>query len=349
MLVFAAMKHAPEQFYLPAEWTPQSGMWMAWPSHDDLWLDKFHEAQVEFVAYCKAIALGGAKLHMVCLNESRKKEAQEKLSGLNAAFYVMPYGDIWFRDTLPIFLKNHLGEGLSARFKFNGWGKKYLLPGDADIGDRVVEQAGYPSQKHEWVLEGGSVDVDGAGLLLTSKQCLLNPNRNTHFTRAMLDEKLCAALGVKKVLWLGDGLINDHTDGHIDTMARFVGESEVVVMAPAGKMDPNLDILLTMIEDLSMMKNLEGAALKVHVVPSPGEVLNAQGDLMPASYMNFLITNRSVIVPTYHCPQDALALVALKKIFPKFTVMGLPARALLEGGGAFHCITQQVPVMSGHE
>ncbi|MGE0762940.1 MAG: agmatine deiminase family protein [Bdellovibrionales bacterium] len=335
--------NAQIKYTMPPEWFPQESMWMAWPSHEDLWQENLQPTQDEFTALCRALNRVGTRIELACLNEYRMKEAKTALDGLDVRFHLMPYGEIWFRDTLPLFLMNQQNHLQKARFRFNGWGGKYLLEGDEHIGDLVCEHSPGDTQKYDWVLEGGSIEVDGTGLLLTSRQCLLNPNRNPRLNQSDIEEKLKGALNVKKILWLGDGLLNDHTDGHIDTMARFVRDNEVVVMAPAGQQDPNREILLQMHHDLREMSGVKGEPLKVYTVPSAGEVLDKDGQLMPASYMNFVISNGAVIVPTYGSPQDLFALQALKSIFPEYKVFGFSARSILSGGGAFHCITQQIP------
>lgn len=331
------------QYTMPAEWFAQEAIWLAWPSHKELWQDNLQPTQEEFTRLCQALSQSGTRLEIACLNSERLAEAKQALNGLNARFHELPYGEIWFRDTLPVFLLNAQNHLHKARFRFNGWGGKYLLPGDERIGDLVCELSPGETVVHDWVLEGGSIEVDGRGLLMTSRQCLLNPNRNPKLDEKQLEERLKSAFGVQKILWLNDGLINDHTDGHIDTMARFVREGEVTVMSPAGQEDPNRELLLQMRADLESMTDLDGRPLKVHLVPGPGEVVDSEGELMPASYMNFVISNDLVIVPTYGSRFDESAVLEIQKIFPQHRVVGLSARSILEGGGAFHCITQQIP------
>lgn len=318
-------------------------MWLAWPSHEDLWEENLRPTQGEFSNLCRAIMAAGTRIELACLNEERLQEARKSLGTHKINFHLLPYGEIWFRDTLPVFTRTPDGELQKARFKFNGWGEKYLLPGDERIGDLVCELTPGHTKVNDWILEGGSIEVDGEGLLLTSRQCLLNPNRNPTLTEPEIEKLLCRDLGVKKVLWLNDGLLNDHTDGHIDTMARFVAPGEIVMMKSGGTSDPNHKILSAMFQDLGAMTDLHGKPLKIHTVPSAGEILDEDGELMPASYMNFLITNGRVLVPIYGGVNDGAAVAALQNLFPKHQVQGLPAKSLLTGGGAFHCITQQIP------
>jgi len=335
--------HPQIQYTMPAEWAPQESIWMAWPSHEDLWQENLKPTQKEFTDLCKMIGAAGTTIELACLNEERMLEAQTALSGLEVNFHLLPYGEIWFRDTLPVFKTSSNGGLQKSRFHFNGWGEKYMLPGDERIGDLVSDLSPGDTKVYDWVLEGGSVEVDGNGLLLTSRQCLLNPNRNPTLNETQIEARLRSDIGAEKILWLNDGLINDHTDGHIDTMARFVAPGEVALMSPLGKSDPNYEILTQMHQDLSAMTDLQNRPLKIHTVPSVGELLDEEGELMPASYMNFLISNGKVIVPIYGNAQDQEAVQALKTIFPRHQVHGLMAKSILTGGGAFHCITQQIP------
>jgi agmatine deiminase len=193
------------------------------------------------------------------------------------------------------------------------------------------------------VLEGGSVEVDGEGTLLTTRQCLLNPNRNPSLDEKAIETRLREALGVTKVLWLTEGLRNDHTDGHVDTIARFVGPGVLVCMEPADDDDPNAKVLLAIAAELESMTDARGGPLRVVRIPSPGLVPGEDGEPMPASYVNFYIANHAVVVPTYGSPHDDAAVAAIGRLFPSRRTVGIDARAILSGGGAFHCITQQVP------
>jgi agmatine deiminase len=193
------------------------------------------------------------------------------------------------------------------------------------------------------VLEGGSVDVDGEGTVLTTRQCLLNENRNPGMDQAAIERGLVEALGVSAVLWLGDGLLNDHTDGHVDTVARFVAPGVVVAMEPATAGDPNRDTLLRLLAELRSLRDAAGRRLTVETLPSPGAILDEEGQVMPASYVNFYIANHAVVVPTYGSPADEVAVARIGALFPGRRTSGVDARAILSGGGAFHCITQQVP------
>ena len=234
------------------------------------------------------------------------------------------------------------GEELcAASFLFNGWGNKYDLPGDRELSGVVAGLSGKRRITNAFVLEGGAVEPDGEGTILTTRQCLLNPNRNPSMTEAEIERAVCDALGASKLLWITDGLLNDHTDGHIDTIARFISPGRVVCMKASGEDDPNAEVLEKIAAELSAMTDAQGRKLEVIRIPSPGRVLDEEGEVMPASFVNFYIANTTVIVPTYGTPYDDAAVAALAPLFPKHRVVGASASAILAGGGAFHCITQQ--------
>lgn len=346
-----------ESTSFPAEWEPHRAVWLAWPSHQELWGDALPRVQEEFRDLCRAIGGRGdgdglpepEPLRVLVPDASREAEARAALEGLDAAFFRSPFGDIWLRDTGPIFLRGP-GEALRAAcFQFNGWGGKYRLPHDDTVSRRVAafEEAD-EIVINDWILEGGAVETDGAGTLLTTEQCLLNPNRNPHAPdRADLEARLRQALGARAVLWLGEGLAADHTDGHVDNLARFVGPGRVVCMEPFGRDDPNREVLEATARALAGMTDGSGRALEVLRVPSPGRVLAADGSLMAASHVNFFIGNRRVVVPVYPDSAVDAVLDVLRPCFPGREVVARPAWHLLHGGGAFHCITQQVPMGAG--
>ncbi len=338
------------RFRQPAEWDQHEAVWLAWPSHGDLWEDALAGVRDAFTRFAAAIAdrdaagrARGERLNVLVPDDENGRLAATALAGLGAQFFVIPFGDIWLRDTAPVFLvgPGHLRAAVS--FAFNGWGGKYVLPYDADVSGRVAAASGFPVFRFPWILEGGSVEVDGDGTCLTTRQCLLNRNRNTGMSARAIEDGLKDALGVSTVLWLGEGLLNDHTDGHIDTIARFVAPGEVVCMAPAGPDDPNRRVLLQIARDLAPMRDAAGRPLNVTTIPSPGLVTDPDGEVMPASYVNFYVANTTVVVPAYGVPNDEAARAAIGRLFPSRRAVSVPAHQLLEGGGAFHCISQQVP------
>ncbi len=338
-------------FHQPAEWETHEAVWLAWPSHAELWQEALPDAQAEFVALCRAIAdvdphthePRGERLDILVRTEADLAQASAALSGLHARFHQQAYGDIWLRDTMPIFLHGERGELGSTRFVFNGWGGKYRLPGDSDLSERAQSLVPGAHFALPFVCEGGALEVDGQGTVLTTKQCLLHPNRNPDMDQRAIERVVSDALGVSKIVWIERGLLNDHTDGHIDTIARFVAPGIVVCMAPSGYDDPNADVLDEIHRTLRSVIDAQGRALRVVKIPSPGRVVDEDGEIMPASYVNFYIANTTVVVPTYGSQWDEKAVSALAQLFPKHRVIGSPSKTILEGGGAFHCITQQQP------
>ncbi|MEM6731052.1 MAG: agmatine deiminase family protein [Myxococcota bacterium] len=324
----------------PAEWSPHAAVWLAWPSHRELWEHNLEPVQAEFRELCRALIDGGETVRVLVRTDEDARRCAEAL-GAAATLHSCPYGDIWLRDTGPIFARAE--GGLAAhRFRFNGWGEKYRLEGDQSVAPFLAETAGARRIDHLFVLEGGAVEFDGEGTLLTTRSCLLNPNRGPVGSESEATDRLTRALAVERVLWLESGLVNDHTDGHIDTLARFTAPGVVVCMEPNGPDDPNRAVLEMIAFELAAFTDARGRSLAVHTVPSPGRI-ETDGVVLPASYVNFFIANSAVVVPTYGVDADAEALSRLAELFPGRAVVGCSARTLLEGGGALHCITQQQP------
>ena len=323
---------------VPAEWAPHRAMWVGFPSHEDLWEENLAPAQTEVAALVRALAgPGRERVKLMVAGEGAARAAEALLAGTpNVEIVPGAFGDVWLRDTGPIFMSAG-----AAAFRFNGWGEKYELPGDDTVADQIATHAGGSLARHDFVLEGGALDHDGQGTVLTTRQCLLNPNRNRGWREGDAERALMDALGVRKVLWLNQGLMNDHTDGHVDNLARFVAPGIVACPAAFGLDDPNAPVYDAVARDLAGFADATGAPLKVNRIPSPGRLVGSDHRVMPASHMNFLIANGAVIVPTYGDPAGAWAVQALEMLFPGRPVIGLSATALLTGGGAFHCITQQ--------
>jgi agmatine deiminase len=322
---------------IPAEWSPQQALWTAWPSDPILWAEDLDQARDEVAAMVAAIAEGDTPVRILAHGKEAVETARKALSG-RATVFDEPFGDIWLRDTGPIFRT----AATAAAFRFNGWGGKYVLDHDDTVAARMAAHANVALTAHDFILEGGAIEMDGQGTLITTRQCLLNPNRNTGWTQAKAEAALAEALGVRKVIWLGDGLENDHTDGHIDNLARFVAPGHVVCQATFGADDPNTDVFADIVAALREVTDATGARLTVTAIPSPGRIEDEDGDAIPASHMNFIIANRAVVVPVYSGSGDD-AVRALAALFPGRRVVGLSAHALLTGGGSFHCITQQQP------
>jgi agmatine deiminase len=316
-------------------------MWVGFPSHAELWEDNLAPAQREVAALSAALAGPGREQVKLMTAGEAAARAAEALVGATPNVEIVPgvFGDVWLRDTGPIFT----GVGAAAAFRFNGWGGKYDLPGDGTVAGQIAEHAGAGLARHDFVLEGGALDHDGEGLVLTTRQCLLNPNRNRGWRASDAERALAEALGARKLLWLDQGLMNDHTDGHVDNLARFVAPGVVACPAAFGLDDPNAAVYDAAALALAGFTDADGAPLKVVRIPSPGRLVDDEHRVTPASHMNFLIANGAVIVPTYGDPAGAWAVQALEVLFPDRAVIGLSSRALLSGGGSFHCITQQEP------
>ncbi len=326
------------------EWAPQKAIWTAWPADANEWNGDLEAPRRDVAALVNALAPGNAV--RVLVNGALAEASARAALGSAAEVVPAKYGDIWLRDTGPIFARTPDGT-VALRFKTNSWGGKYDLPDDATVGDDIARLAGAPVRRFGFVLEGGAVDHDGAGTVLTTRQTLLNPNRNG-WTKAQAEAALAEAFGASNVIWIDEGLRGDHTDGHIDNIARFAAPGRVVCQAPAGPDDPNAATLDAIARTLSSATDAGGRRLEVVRIPGPGLYRNALGELAPASHMNFVIANGVVVVPVYGTPTQAAALEALQAVFPGRRVVGVVSRGLLgcgeAGGGSFHCITQQEPL-----
>jgi agmatine deiminase len=322
-------------FRQPPEWAEHEWVWIGFPSHADLWEEDLEPARLEVATFAMAVHAGGAgeEVRLVAADPASARVARDLAPF--ATVLQEPFGDIWLRDTGPIILKE--GRNRQSRsFRFNGWGGKYELEGDDTVGLRLAEGAGMDAIRHNWILEGGAIDVDGTGLAVTTEQCLLNLNRNPGMTREQVEARLREDLGIERLLWLGEGLLNDHTDGHIDNLARFVAENRLAVPEADYALDPNREVY----EDAA--RRAEAFGVEVVRIPSPGPT-ERDGEIIPASYMNFYIGNAAVVVPTYGRPNDLAAVKAIGALFPGRQAIGFEAGHVLTGGGSFHCISQQVP------
>lgn len=318
---------------MPPEWAAQAWLWIGFPHDAEEWPGYLGRAQEQIAAFANAVAESGQEVRLLVRDAANEARARALVSGA-VGLERRTYGDVWLRDTGPLVR----ADGSALRCRFNGWGGKYLMEGDQTIGAELAREAGLPVAGSGWVLEGGAIDGDGTGLVVTTEQCLLNPNRNPELSREEIEALLARDLGFDRVLWLGEGLINDHTDGHVDNLARFVGPGRLALPRATGKDDPNAAIYA------DAKRRAEAFGVEVAEIPSPGLV--TRGDLVePASYANFAITTNLVVVPTFGSIHDADGVAAIAALFPDRATIGLPADAVLAGGGGFHCASQQMPAL----
>ncbi|MGE4323505.1 MAG: agmatine deiminase family protein [Sphingobium sp.] len=324
-------------FRMPAEWAPHDWVWIGFPTDPAEWPGAFDGARRQIAAFASAVRADGRgeEVRLVAATQADADIARS-LVDPGVVILVQPLGDVWLRDTSPIAVLDGAGGRALVDFGFNGWGGKYRMAGDEDIGARLAATTGLPTSTQPWIFEGGAVDTDGTGLFVTTEQCLLNPNRNPDLDRGKIETLLAGALGLSDMLWLGDGLRNDHTDGHVDNLARFVAPGLLALPEATTPDDPNADIYA----DARARALAHG--VEVVSIPSPGLVM-AGGDPIPASYMNFYVGNAAVVVPIYGQPNDQAALDALRPFFPGRDIVGLPSGFILSGGGSFHCCSQQMP------
>ena len=324
-------------FRMPAEWAPHESVWIGFPSSADAWGEPLHRAQEQIAAFANAVhaSARGERVHLIAGSAEAAAIATDLVeSGVQVDHRKI--GDVWLRDTGCIIVQD--GQRRIARnFGFNGWGGRFDYPGDQTIGHELAAEAGFEITKADWILEGGSIDVDGEGLAATTIDCLLNPNRNPTLDKAAIEARLRDDLGIDRLLWLGDGLANDHTDGHIDNLARFVGVNHILIPQGEGSDDPNSIVF----EDAR--KRAEAFGCRVSIMPSVGRFIQ-DGEAVPASYMNFYIGNAAIVVPIYGAKNDDAAIATLAALFPDREVLGVIADAVLTGGGSFHCSSQQVPI-----
>ncbi len=327
---------------MPAEWEPHAATWLSWPHNLETWPGKFDPVPAVFAQLVGHLQ---EPVHILVTGEAMAQEVQSLLQAQGAwradiQLHPIVTNDCWARDHGPIFITRP-GELALVDWGFNSWGGKYGPWDDDDqVPTQVADLLGLPRFSPGIILEGGSIDVNGQGLALTTEQCLLNRNRNPHLTRTDLEQYLRDYLGVEQVLWLGEGIVGDDTDGHIDDLARFVNPTTVVCVLEEDPADENYALLQANYERLLRLAGDPG--LTVHALPMPSAHYY-DGVRLPASYANFYIANGVVLVPVFGDPQDAIALATLQKLFPNRKVMGIYCTDLVWGLGALHCVTQQQP------
>ncbi|HEY0298934.1 MAG TPA: agmatine deiminase family protein [Arachidicoccus sp.] len=336
-------------YFFPAEFEKHSATWLSFPHKEASWPEKIDKIYPYYAAFIKTLA----QSEKVCINvndEAMKSFAVGHLEKIetdlsNVQFYIHPTNDAWCRDHGPAFLINPDAEQkkVIVDWNYNAWGNKYP-PYDLDdvIPTLIAKDYNIPVFYPGIVMEGGSVEFNGKGTLLTSTSCLLNPNRNPYLTQKEIEQYLVSYYGVEQILWVADGIVGDDTDGHIDDTIRFVNEDTVLSVIEKNKSDENYELLQHNLKQLQQMRLLNGKQLNIVELPMPDKV-EWDGQRLPASYANFYIANKSVIVPTYRCKQDDEALDIIQQCFPTRKVVGIDSTEIIWGLGSFHCLSQQEP------
>jgi len=336
-------------YRMPAEWEAHEATWLSWPRPEGIsFPDAYEKVMPAFARMVDALA----DSEPVCINvwdAAHEADVRRHLSKNGARdghvrFYRHPSYEPWCRDHGPIFLKHtDTGDRVIVDWDYNAWGGKYP-PHDLDdaVPTHIAELLGLPVYAPGMILEGGSIEVNGSGTLLTTRSCLLNPNRNPHLSQSQIEERLRDYIGVRHILWLGDGLEGDDTDGHIDDLTRFVDRSTVVTVVEPDAEDPNHEPLLENSRALAGMVLEDGAPVKVRELPMPARI-DREGLRLPASYANFYIANKAVLLPVFEDARDPEAVAVLTEVFPGRKIVPIDCRELIWGLGAFHCLTQQQP------
>jgi agmatine deiminase len=336
-------------YRMPAEWEPHAATWLSWPRREGI---SFPDSFDRVLPTLREMVGALTESEPVCINVvngAHEAEARAVLDPLPhqecITYYEIPTNEPWCRDHGPIFLTRDVDPKLAiVDWDYNAWGNKYP-PFDLDevVPTRVAELLKVPAFHPRMILEGGSIDVNGAGALLTSESCLLNKNRNPNLSRDEIENQLRYFLSVHEILWLGDGIEGDDTDGHIDDLARFVSENRIVTVIEENSHDANYKPLQENLARLREMK-VGGRKIDIEILPMPKRIVR-EGMRLPASYANFYIANTTVLVPTFADPADEMALSILRKCFPNRRVVGIDCRELIWGLGTFHCLTQQQPAV----
>ena len=339
-------------YYFPAEFAPQKAMWLSWPHKEESWPGKIETIYTPYAQFVKEVALG-QEVHINVADAAMQAFATQQLELAGARmerihFHLFPTNDAWCRDHGPAFLINPAAATpkVLVKWNYNAWGEKYP-PHDLDnqIPIRIAAELNIPCFTPGIVMEGGSGEFNGNGTLLTSKACLLNPNRNPHLNQEQIEQYLCDYYGVRQILWVGDGILGDDTDGHIDDITRFVNADTVVTVVEENRADGNYAILQENLHLLQQMRLQNGKPLNVVELPMPSPVI-WEGQRLPASYANFYIANEVVVVPTFRDKNDQKALDILSTCFPTRRVVGIDSTDIIWGLGSFHCLSQQEPAVN---
>lgn len=334
---------------MPPEWAPHAATWLSWPHNRDTWPGCFHGVEPAMGQVVAALA-ESELVRINVLDTDHERHVRQLLAATappeRIVFHRIATNDAWIRDHGAIFVRAPGDDSLLALdFDYNAWGGKYP-PYDLDqrVAGQMAAALDLPCVKPDIVLEGGSIDVNGAGALLTTSQCLLNPNRNPNLTQPEIEAILQRTLGVEQVIWLGDGIVGDDTDGHIDDITRFVAEASIVTAVEIERSDPNHAPLAAnrrLLQDLHLQG---GVRPEIIDLPMPDPVIY-RGERVPASYANFYIANTVVLLPVFGCAADAAARAILGACFPGRRIVPVDCRTLVAGLGAIHCLTQQVPAL----
>jgi len=331
---------------MPAEWEKQSATWLSWPSNEKLWPGHYHLVPAKFAEFAAAIS----KFQPVKINASGKlkAEAEKLLKEARADLSVIELvdiatDDVWCRDHGPIFVKNNqTGELAITDWEFHGWGGKFEASLDNQVPQKIAKHLGLKCFSFAFELEGGGIEVTGDGRLLTTEAVQNNPNRAEGRNDAEFHHAIKEGLSIDEILWIGEGLDNDDTDGHIDNLARFIGPQSIIAVTEQNSCSPNFHRLQKNLEHLGQMKTKAGSKFDVIPLPLP-EPIHLAGRDLPPSHANFLIVNDGVLVPLYGQKSDDVAMGILQDCFPKHKMIGIDCRVLLIEGGALHCLSQQQP------
>jgi agmatine deiminase len=345
-------KDTPRQsgYAFPAEWEQHEATWLSWPHKEASWPGKIESIYAPYAEFIKVVA-EGEKVRININDEETKAFALEHLQKAgadlnNIEFFDHPTNDAWCRDHGPAFLLNaDRTKKAVVDWGYNAWGGKYP-PYDLDdvIPTKIANHFGLPLFTPDIVMEGGSVEFNGKGTILTTTACLLNKNRNPHLNKQQIEQYLLEYYGAEQVLWLGDGIVGDDTDGHIDDITRFVNEDTVLTVVESNPLDENYILLQENLEALKEMRLADGRSLKIYQLPMPSPVIH-EDTRLPASYANFYIANTAVVVPTFRDVNDKLALDIIQKAFPDRKVVGIDSTDIIWGLGSFHCLSQQEPAL----
>ncbi len=339
-------KPAALGYRMPAEWEPHAATWLSWPRREGISFPDSYDRVMPTLRTMVQALLESEPVNINVCNGAHEAEARAALEGLpneRLSFHLIPTNEPWCRDHGPIFLLRDQEPRLAVvDWDYNAWGGKYP-PCDLDevVPTKIARKLGLPVFYPRMILEGGSIEVNGSGALLTTESCLLNPNRNPHLSKAEIEQTLRDYLGVGEIFWLGDGIEGDDTDGHIDDLTRFVGERSVITVLEPNESDSNHAPLQANLERLRSL-TIKGEPLEIMTIPLPARI--DRGDLrLPASYANFYIANKSVLLPVFDDANDAEAIDVLQRAFPTRRIVPIDCRELIWGLGAFHCLTQQQP------